>query len=188
MSLLWPTLLLGLLLLPLLTAFYIFILRRRRRYTIRYSSLSLVRQALPRHIWLRRHIPFTLFLLAFASLVVAAARPVYQVQVPIDQATVILTIDVSRSMRQRDIWPSRLDAAKDAALSFINNQDPSIQIGVVAFSGFAEVVQPPTKDKVKLHSAVQSLTLGRGTAIGSGLQKSKELINKMVSTIPSTGK
>src|SRR5687767_12086164 len=106
MSLLWPGFLLLLGLVPLLIAIYIWSLRRRR-LALRYSSLSRVRAALPRYSQLRRHLPFAIFLVALASLVIAMGRPVRIVGVPSGQATIILALDASGSMRQTDIWPSR---------------------------------------------------------------------------------
>src|SRR5262245_44931536 len=156
MSLLWPGFLLLLGLIPLIVAIYIWALRRRR-VALRFSSLSLVRAAIPRYSHLRRHLPFALFLIALVSLIVTMARPVSIVSVPTGQATIILALDVSGSMRQTDIEPSRLDAAKAAALSFIQSQKPSTQIGLVAFAGYAELIQPPTSDQEALQNAVESL-------------------------------
>src|SRR5579859_4865480 len=102
MDWLWPGFLLLLGLVPLLIALYIWVLRRRR-FAVRYSSLALVRAALPRYSRLRRHLPFALFLLALASLVMALGRPVTVVAVPTNQTTIILTIDVSRSMCSTDV-------------------------------------------------------------------------------------
>src|SRR5690349_7677011 len=103
MNLLWPGFLLLLAILPVLVAVYIWLLRRRRPAAIRYSSLTLVREALPRYSRLRRHLPFAIFLVALASLIVALARPVAIVTVPTDQVTIILAMDVSGSMRFADI-------------------------------------------------------------------------------------
>jgi Ca-activated chloride channel family protein len=175
MTLLWPGFLLLLALVPLLIAVYIIVLRRRR-VGLRYSSLALVRAALPRYSRLRRHLPFALFLLALASLILTLARPVQIVSVPSGQATIILSLDVSGSMRQNDIQPSRLAAAKAAALSFIQSQKANTQIGLVAFAGYAELIQPPTSDRDALRIAIQSLTTARGTAIGSGILKSLDAI------------
>ncbi len=175
MSWLWPGFLLLLGVLPLLVAAYVWALRRRRRFAVRYSSLSLVREALPRARW-RRHLPFALFLLALAGLVVALGRPVAVVSVPTNQTTIILAIDVSRSMCSTDIRPNRLAVAKAAAQSFIERQKPGTQIGVVAFAGYAELVQPPTTDPELLHDAVDSLITGARTAIGSGILKSIDAI------------
>lgn len=176
MSWLWPGFLLLLAIVPLMIAAYIWMLRRRRRFAVRYSSLSLVREALPRYSWLRRHLPFALFLLAVTSLVIALSRPVSIVAVPTNQTSIILALDVSRSMLQTDIEPSRLDAAEAAALSFIEQQASSTRIGIVAFAGFAEMIQPPTTDQEALEDAIASLTTGRGTAIGSGILKSLDVI------------
>jgi Ca-activated chloride channel family protein len=76
MSLLWPGFLYLLLLIPALVGVYIWTLRRRRRFAVRYSSLSLVREAVAKQSWLRKHFPFLLFLLALTSLVFALGRPV----------------------------------------------------------------------------------------------------------------
>src|SRR5437868_24630 len=168
MTFIWPGFLLLLGLVPLSIAVYIWALRRQR-VGLRYSSLALVRAALPRYSHLRRHLPFALFLLAVSGLVVALARPVQIVSVPTGQATIMLSLDVSGSMRQNDIQPTRIEAAQAAALSFIQRQKAGTQIGIVAFAGYAELVQPPTTDQDALRSAVESLTLARGTAIGSGI-------------------
>ena len=176
MTWLWPESLLLLGLIPLLIVAYIWMLRRRRRYAVRYSSLALVREALPGKSRWRRHVPFALFVLAVTALVIAMSRPAAIVTVPTSQTTIILAIDVSRSMCSTDIKPNRLEAAKDAALSFIRQQKYSTQIGVVAFAGYAEMIQPPTTDQELLEDAVESLITGRRTAIGSGILKSVDAI------------
>ncbi|HZK58808.1 MAG TPA: VWA domain-containing protein, partial [Cryobacterium sp.] len=177
MDFLWPGLLLLLgLLPPVLVAIYAWSLRRRRPSGVRYSSLALVREALPGSSRLRRHLPFALFVLAVGALVVALARPVLIVSVPTNQTSIILAIDVSGSMCSADIPPSRLQAAEAAAAAFIQHQGSATQIGIVAFSGFAEVVQPPTTDGEILLDALRSLATGRRTAIGSGILASIDAI------------
>jgi Ca-activated chloride channel family protein len=176
MSFLWPGFLLLLGLIPLLIAVYIWMLRRRRRYAVRYSSLALIRAALPQQSRWRRHLAFAFFLLALAALSIAASRPVSIISVPTNQTTIILAIDVSRSMLSPDIQPNRLAAAESAAISFIQHQKAGTQIGLVAFSGFAEIIQPSTTDREALEAAVESLTTGRWTAIGSGILKSIDAI------------
>ena len=176
MVFLWPGFLFLLGLVPVLILAYILVLRRRRRFAVRYSSLTLVRAALEKQSRWRRHLPFALFLLALASLAFALARPVIILSVPTDQTTIILALDVSGSMRSTDIKPSRLQAAEAAALSFIQHQKASTQIGLVAFSGFAELIQPPTTDQEALQAAIESLTVGRRTAVGNGILMSLDAI------------
>ena len=175
MSLLSPGFLLFLGLLPVLVVTRVLLLRRRRS-AMRYSSLSLIQEALPGSSRVRRHLPFALFTLALASLVVALARPVDIVSVPAGETTVIFAMDVSRSMCATDIPPNRLEAAEAAAASFIERQGSTTQIGIVAFAGFAEIVQAPTTDQEVLLDVVQSLTTGRRTAIGSAILKSLDAI------------
>jgi Ca-activated chloride channel family protein len=169
MSWLWPGLLVWLGIVPLMVAAYLWALRRRRRFAVRYSSLVLVRAALPASAGWRRHVPVALFLGAASSLVLALARPVATVQVPISQTIIVLAIDVSRSMCATDIAPNRLAAAQQAALAFVQRQAPGTHIGVVAFAGFAETILAPTTDQAALRAAIESLTTARRTAIGSGI-------------------
>jgi len=179
MDLLWAGALGLLLLVPALAAVYAWALRRRRPTAVRYSSLSLVREALPRTSRLRRHLPFALFLAGVASLVVALARPAAIVAVPTNQTTVMLAIDVSGSMCSTDVSPTRIQAAEAAAARFVDQQSATTQIGIVAFSGFAEVVQAPTNDRSLLDAALQSLLTGRMTAIGSGILTSIDAIHQV---------
>lgn len=186
MDLLWPGSLILLGLVPILIGIYIWILRRRRRFVVRYSSLALVRAALPQPAQWRRHLPFAIFLSALSALVVAMARPVSIVSVPTGQTTIMLTIDVSRSMCATDIPPNRLLAAEAAALSFIQSQRPNTQIGIVAFAGFAELVQPPTTDQELLQDAIESLLTARRTAIGSGILKALDTIAEFDGSVAPT--
>ena len=133
MELLWPGFLYLLGLIPILIVTYIWILRRRKPFAVRYSSLSLVRAALPQQAQWRRHIPFALFLLAMSSLIMAVGRHVSTVEVRASNSTIILAIDVSRSMCSTDILPSRLEAAKAAALQFVQDQEGKADNTVFGF-------------------------------------------------------
>jgi Ca-activated chloride channel homolog len=117
-------------------------------------------------------------------------RPITYTTVPAGQATVILSIDISRSMLQTDIRPSRLRAAEQAAMSFIQSRANNTQIGIVVFAGFAHLVQQPTTDQEALLTIVDSLTTGRGTAIGSGIIEAINAIsevNHRVAPVDLTG-
>ena len=185
MELIWPGFLYLLGLIPILVIAYIWVLRRRKPFAVRYSSLSLVHAALPRQAQWRRHIPFALFLLAVSSLIMAVGRPVSTIQVPASNATIILAIDVSRSMCSTDILPSRLEAAKAAALQFVKSQEGKAQIGIVAFAGFAVLVQPPTTDQELLETAIKNLSTARRTAIGEGIMMSLDTIAEIDDSITS---
>jgi Ca-activated chloride channel homolog len=176
MSFLWSGSFILLLLIPLITALYIWLLRRRNRFAVRFSSLSLVREAAAHQSRWRRHLPFALFLLALTSLVFALSRPVATVSIPSNKATIIMALDVSRSMCSNDIPPNRLEAAKDAAQAFVQSRMEGRQIGIVAFAGFAELIQPPTTNVQPLMTAIENLTPARRTAIGSAILRSIDAI------------
>jgi Ca-activated chloride channel family protein len=161
---------------PLVVAAYLWAQRRRRPPAARYSSLSLIRAALPGSARLRRHLPFALFAVAIAMLGLALGRPAVVLSVPANGTTVIVAMDVSGSMCSTDIAPTRFHVAKDAAVRFIEDQTARTNIGIVAFSGLAAVIEPPTADRVRLVEAVRSLTTGRRTAIGSGILASIDAI------------
>jgi len=172
----WPFVLLSLLVLPLLVAAYVWQLRRRRKQAVRHSSVALIRAAAPRRSAWKRHLPFALVLGALALLSVAASRPHVSTRVPISDSAIILALDVSGSMCSTDVSPNRLTAAETAVREFVQNQDADTRIGLVVFSGFAQVTVAPTTERDALLRSLDTLTTGRGTAIGAALLKSVDAI------------
>lgn len=177
----WFEMLWLLLLVPVLIVAYILAQRRRQKYALRYASLSLIKEALGRGPGWRRHIPPIIFLLGLIVMILALARPNAIMVLPTQQGTIILTFDVSGSMRAEDVKPNRLEAAKIAARAFVEKQPPNVRIGVVAFSDNAAIVQVPTNDREAILSAITRLQPQRGTAIGRGILTS---LDALVDTPP----
>ncbi|MBL8379202.1 MAG: VWA domain-containing protein [Burkholderiales bacterium] len=169
MKFLWPQFLWLFLLLPLLVAWYVAVLRRKRRGTLAYSNLALVRAALTGGATWRRHVPALILLLAVGSLIAALARPVAVLSLPTQHETVILAMDVSGSMRATDVKPSRLVAAQEAAKAFIADQPRHVRVGIVSFAATAQIVQYPTQNRQDAIDAIDRFSLQRGTALGSGI-------------------
>jgi len=169
MTFLWPEMLWLLVAVPVLVAVYIFLLRRKKKAALRYASLTVVREAMGTGQRFRRHLPPLLFLLALATTIIAVARPAAIVTLPTQQQTIILAMDVSGSMRAKDVEPNRLVAAQEAAKSFMADLPRSVRVGVVSFAGTAAVVQPPTRNREDILAAIDRFQLQRGTAIGSGI-------------------
>ena len=169
MTFAWPDLLWLLLAVPALVALYLWLLHRRKKVTLRFASLSLVKQAMRKGPGWRRHIPPALLLIAVTLLLIATARPLAVITLPSQQETIILAMDVSGSMRAADVLPSRLVAAQEAAKAFIKELPRSVRVGVVSFAGTAAVVQPPTQSREDVVAAIDRFQLQRGTAIGSGI-------------------
>lgn len=169
MHFLWPQFLWLLLLMPLLVLLYVWLLRRRKKTVLRYASLSIVREAMGVRQGFKRHLPPLLFLLALGALVVASARPMAVISLPSQQETIILAMDVSGSMRATDVQPNRLVAAQNAAKAFIADLPRHVRVGIVAFAGTAQVVQPATLSREDLVVAIDKFQLQRATAIGSAI-------------------
>jgi Ca-activated chloride channel family protein len=172
----WPFALFSLLLLPILVAGYLWHLKRRRRRAVTYSSVALIRAAAPARSAWRRHVPFALVLCVLACLAVASARPQIRTNVPVAGSSVILALDVSGSMCATDVDPNRLSAAQAAVRDFVKSQNSSTRIGLVVFSGFAQVAVAPTSEREELFRAIDSLTTGRGTTIGAAILKAVDAI------------
>jgi Ca-activated chloride channel homolog len=169
MGFMWPDFLWSLLALPLLVLLYWWLLYRRKRATLRFANLAIVKQAMGKGPGWRRHVPPVLMLLALATLLLASARPRAVITLPLQQETIILAMDVSGSMRATDVQPNRMVAAQEAAKAFLNDLPRSVRVGVVSFAGTAAVVQPPTQNREDIVAAIDRFQLQRGTAIGSGI-------------------
>ena len=159
---------------PPLVAAYIFVARRREKNAFRF--LPLMTGGRPGRPGWRRHLPPALLLLALITLILASARPAATITLAARRGTVILAMDVSGSMRADDVHPTRITAAQIAAKAFVKDRPAKVKIGIVAFSGAAFLVQPPTDDNVALNQAIDSLAPERMTAIGSAVLTSMQTL------------
>lgn len=174
-----PYLLLGLLAVPILLVAYLWQIRRRKPAAVRYSNVALVRSAVgPSRRW-RRHVPVALVIASLGLLGAAAARPQVKADVPISSSTVILALDVSGSMCATDVEPNRLGAAQAAVRKFVETQGDDTKIGLVLFSGFAQLAVAPTTNKSDLLNTLDAVTTGRGTTIGAAILKSIDAIAEL---------
>jgi Ca-activated chloride channel family protein len=179
MNFLAPLLLVGLLLVPVLLGLYAWAQRRRSRYAVRFTNLDLLANIAPRRPSWRRHLPPVIYLAAVAALVLGLARPTMVVAVPREDATVLLAIDVSGSMKATDVAPSRLDAAREAAQSFIDQLPEGIRVGIVAFASRPVTLVAPTADRAKLDTALAGLRALDGTAMGDALMQVLDLAEQI---------
>ena len=164
-----PIVLLALLVLPLLVGLYVFRERRRTAFASRFANPALLPNVVDRSPGRLRYLPFVVVVVALAALVVGVARPHAVVSVPREEATIVIAIDTSRSMKAKDIPPTRLGAARLAAKLFVEKVPERFRIGVVAFGTRATVATPPTEDRELVDEALDTLTPGEGTAIGDAV-------------------
>lgn len=165
-----------LVLVPALLLLYVVLLQRKASRSRRYGIDNLDR-VMPRQAAWKRHVAVAAAVLSLASLVVAFAQPKDAVNVPRERATIVVAIDVSRSMEANDVPPSRIEAEKVAAQQFVDMLPRGFNVSLVAFSGTAAVIVPPTTDRGLVNRAIQNLQLGPSTAIGEGIYSSLDALS-----------
>ena len=167
-----------------MAAAYIAMQFRRTKYAVRFSNIDLLDKVAPKRPSWRRHVVASVYLLALAAMVVGVAQPQAQERVPKERATIILAIDTSLSMQATDVSPTRIDAAKVAAVKFVESMPPKVRLGVVDFSGSTKLLVPPTTQRDTAVRAIKNLELGQGTAIGAAIDTS---LTAIANSVPSEG-
>jgi Ca-activated chloride channel family protein len=173
-----PLALLSLAVLAVLAAGFVTLARRRPRYVVRYPNVDVLRGVSSRVGGMRRYAPLALVTAALALLGVAMAGPHVTRSAPVENATVVLVVDTSRSMLSTDVRPTRLDAAKTAARRFLERAPDKLRVGLVTFSGDVSVGAVPTRDRARVRRSVAEISrwqAGGGTAIGDALARAVEL-------------
>jgi Ca-activated chloride channel family protein len=164
-----PNRLLILLVIPLLVLAYVFASRRKNRRGMRFTNTSMLDVVVPKQSQWRRHVAVALSLLSLITLTAAFARPKTQVDVPRERATVVLVIDASLSMQATDVQPNRLDAAKQAAVEFVQKLPEKYNVSVVSMAGSSSILVPPTTAHNTVENAINSIQLQESTAIGEAI-------------------
>lgn len=171
MSFIWPPVLLLLLVIPVGVWAYRARERGRAARAAQFgwgSGAAAAAPAARRTAWTRR-IPAVLTVAGITILVLSLARPESVIGVPRLEGTVVLAFDVSGSMAATDVVPTRMEAAKTAALAFLAEQPPSVRVGIVVFSDTGFSTQVPTDDRAAVETAIQRLAPERGTSLGNGI-------------------
>lgn len=176
MSFAAPLVLLALLALPLLAAWYLLQQRSRRAAGAAFAAPRMQAAVAPNRPGWRRHVPMAIFLLATGILVLAAARPQRTVAVPVERASIALVTDVSGSMLATDVAPNRMIAAKRAARRFVDEVPRSVNVGVIAFNNTATVLQSPTRSRDDVLLAIDRLSVSGGTATGEAIHTATEVL------------
>ena len=156
-------------LVPAALAAYVLLQQRRPKDVVRFTNLDLLESVVERSPRWRRHVPAALFLLAMTALLVGLARPQATVSVPREEATIVLVIDVSGSMKADDVRPDRIRAAQESARTFVKALPPKFRVGLIAFSSNVRVLAAPTQDREQVRQGIDSLVANGGTAMGDAL-------------------
>ncbi|MBB3748680.1 MULTISPECIES: VWA domain-containing protein [Mycobacteriaceae] len=181
-----PSLLLLALVPVALIALYAVMQIQRRRRLRQFSDPTALGRLAPKRPHRLRHLPIALAALALLLLVFALAGPTHQARIPRNRAVVMLVIDVSQSMQAKDVPPTRLRAAQDAAKTFAQQLTPGVNLGLVSFGGNVNLLVSPTPDHGATVTALDKLQPDNSTATGEALFTALESI-QTVSTVLSAG-
>jgi Ca-activated chloride channel family protein len=165
----WPIVLVALAAVPVVVALYIDRDRRRVASQAEFGNPDLLPNVVDQEPGRLRYLPPLILLVALVFLIVGVARPHATVNVPREEATIVLAVDVSRSMKATDVEPTRLDAARTAAKTFLDDVPEKFRVGVVSFATRAAVGVAPTEDRNLVVTALDTLAPGEGTAIGDAV-------------------
>ena len=148
---------------------YVYIQRLRARRALRFANLEVLNRVAPVKRNPLRHVPIALLVVALLLLTVALSGPQADRKVPRNKATVILVMDVSRSMNATDVAPSRIKAAQASAKKFADELTEGINLGLVSYAGTASTLVSPTPDHTATKTAADKLQLADKTATGEGI-------------------
>lgn len=165
-----------LLLIPVLAIIYALVARRRRHLLAKFGNLELLQGLMPDFSRGRLRLKFVLYLLAFACVVLAAARPQFGSKLREEKSKgveMMLVVDVSNSMLAEDFEPNRLERTKYAIGKLFEGLHQE-RVGLVAFAGEPKVQLPITSDYRMAQAFAKrlspSLVGEQGTAVGKALQ------------------
>jgi Ca-activated chloride channel family protein len=172
-----PLGLLALLAIPAVLGMAALVARRRPKSPVAHTNLAVLEAVMgPARRRRRRLIPAILLVLALGLAATAAGHPQARRPVLVDNATIVLLVDVSGSMSARDVEPTRLDAAVAAMRSFVRKLPKGFKVGLVQFSDSPTVLAAPTADHERVAQTLDLLTPDSGTAIGAGLLSATRLV------------
>jgi Ca-activated chloride channel family protein len=163
---------------------------RKRRAREAFAEAPLMERLAPGASLGRARTRATLLVISVVFLGLAMGRPQVGTRMGVAKRTgvdLMLAIDVSESMRARDLKPNRLEKARREAQSLIGLLDGD-RVGIITFSGAAFVQCPLTLDygaATMLLSAVEPGTIPRpGTALGEAIRHGVSAL----STVPDRSK
>lgn len=159
--------------LPLIIILISSFLNRRKKSRIFLSFSSSMEQ----NKWVRliSFIPKTIESLCLLCIILAIASPykkIIQTEIKDGGVDMVMAIDLSSSMLTQDVSPSRLQVAKNLAISFAKNRTQD-QISLIAFAGSPYLASPLTSDLTYITKALSLLESRQikeeGTALGDAL-------------------
>ena len=166
-----------------LVGLYLAMQAARRRRLLRFANTELLESVAPKRPSRWRHLATVLLMLSLVMLTIAMAGPTRDVRIPRNRAVVMLVIDVSQSMRAKDVAPSRLAATQEAAKQFVDQMTPGINLGLISYAGNATVLVSPTTNRDATKNGIDKLQVADRTATGEAIFTALQAISTVGAVI-----
>ena len=177
--------LLSLIIIPVFYFLYKKYVESKKSTALKFSTLLTVKASANTNFLLRKHLPFILMITSMGLIIVGLSEPTYPLENIQEGVNVVLVIDGSGSMSAEDYYPTRLEAAKNAAEILINSLSTNDHAGVIVFADGATTASYLSPFKEKTISDLHAIEQTRGsTALGDGLALGVD----MASSIPNKNK
>jgi len=164
----------------LLVVIHFYTLKHQKRKALRFANFDAIARVTGEEI-LSRNISI-LFIRASAlfliTLALAGTTIWYQGQT--SEANFVLAIDASTSMTATDFSPSRIEAAKDSAIKFVESVGTNTKVGVVSFSGASFIEEDLTEEYKEVKDSIQNIQISSygGTDLGEAIISATNLLLK----------
>jgi Ca-activated chloride channel homolog len=165
-------------LIPLAILIHFYTLRKRRAHALNFANFDAISKVKGVDLLSKNILSLIMVILISLSLVFALADLNIHRTVLASSFSFGIAIDNSRSMEATDIFPNRLEAAKDAAMSFVDVVSDGTKMHVLSFSGNAFLEQSPTAEKLLIRQAIREIPISGvgGTDLGEAVITSTNLL------------
>lgn len=159
--------------------FYIGAKKKKRQRSMRFGNYETLQKVAGRNFLKTGNIILVTRLLALTLLIIGVSHPVILKEVTASKSDYVIALDTSSSMLSSDIEPTRFKASKQISKRFVSKLGNKTEVGVVAFSGETEKVQPMTTESEVAVQSIDSIRIGSeaGTAIGDALSMSVSMLS-----------
>jgi len=156
----YPQYLLLLLIVPIIILIHFVSIKSKGVKTIKFANFEAIAKIKGIDFYSKNLGLLFLSILLCLCLILAVSGAIVHMTLPTSMTSFVIAIDTSPSMDAADLFPTRLDAAKEAALKFVKSSGTGTKIGIVSFSGNAFIEQTVTDDKSALTAAIDKIKLG----------------------------
>ena len=163
---------------PFFIIMHFMILQHVKRRALKFANFEIIEKVTGGQVMNKNIVILIIRLTALILFTFSAAGTVIWYNSITSDFDYVIAVDASSSMLADDFNPNRMQAAKVAAVEFVENLPPHTTVGLISFSGTSFVEQPLTTDKNLIRDKIMELGIRPvgGTDLGEALVTSTNLL------------